>query len=316
MKVRCRRGFTLIELLVVIAIIGVLVALLLPAVQQAREAARRSQCKNNLKQLGLALHNYHDTHLTFPPGGNYPGYASFFVGCLPFLDQAPAFNQFNFNSDFDTRAAYRSFMNQAIYSTLRVPLLNCPSSELKKATTNCTGGFEVQRPNYVGISGTVLSAVDGITPYEAGTDYGAVVANGVLTGNEGVKMSDISDGSSNTLVMGEQGRPLNDGLETDNRSCLWCGGAWEGCYYPSGHLEPWQFCQNMVSVKYAINNMAPGLPHAAAPYMSSNPFSSRHTGGAQFLRGDGTVIFVSENINFLTLLRLCHKSDGKTVGDY
>src|SRR5476651_2493187 len=113
-----RRAFTLIELLVVIAIIAVLVALLLPAVQQAREAARRSQCKNNFKQIGLALHNYHDVFTIFPPGGNYPAYASFFVGLLPYMDQGAAYNQFDFNADFEQRASLRAFSAAqiAIYS--------------------------------------------------------------------------------------------------------------------------------------------------------------------------------------------------------
>ena len=95
-----RRGFTLIELLVVIAIIAILIALLLPAVQQAREAARRTQCKNNLKQIGLAMHNYHDTFLKFPSGGSgnsqYWGHSQW-VSILPFADQAPLYNQWNFN---------------------------------------------------------------------------------------------------------------------------------------------------------------------------------------------------------------------------
>jgi prepilin-type N-terminal cleavage/methylation domain-containing protein len=318
MRTKNRRGFTLIELLVVIAIIAILIALLLPAVQQAREAARRSQCKNNLKQLGLALHNYLDVHLTFPPGGNYPGYASFFVGLLPYLDQAPAYNKFDFTSDFDTRAAYRPFTaaQLAIYTSLVVPGLNCPSSELAKfgPGRTCPGQPASQRPNYVGISGAVRSAVDGVANYVGNTGYGHYVENGVLSCNKGVPIANITDGTSNTIMIGEQGRPLVD--ESDNRSCQHCGGAWEGCYQPGGSTAGSQFCQNLVNILYGINNMATGLSAADTPYMSSNPLSSRHVGGAHVLRGDGTVVFLSENINFVTLMRLAHKSDNQPVGEY
>ncbi|HBL46986.1 MAG TPA: prepilin-type cleavage/methylation domain-containing protein, partial [Planctomycetaceae bacterium] len=112
-----RRGFTLIELLVVIAIIAILIALLLPAVQQAREAARRSTCKNNMKQMGLALHNYHDIYSSFPIGAqsNYTK-PNWRIAILPQMDQAPAFNQLNFNGYF-----YGTFTNNTVLSTLRVP---------------------------------------------------------------------------------------------------------------------------------------------------------------------------------------------------
>lgn len=312
------RGFTLIELLVVIAIIAILIALLLPAVQQAREAARRTQCKNNLKQLGLALHNYHDTHNIFPPGGNYPGYASFFVALLPGLDQAPAFNKFNFTSDFDTRSGYRTFTPDmaALYNSLIVPGLNCPSSELTNfsAGTTCGNGQSAQRPSYVGISGAVLSPTNGTTNLATTGTYGWYVNNGTLASDKGARIRDMTDGTTNVMVVAEQGRPLAD--NTDNRSCNHCGGAWEGCYYTGGYTSGSQFCQNLVNVYYGINNMATGLTYANTPYMSSNPISSRHVGGAQVLRGDGTVVFLSENINLLTLLRLAHKSDNEVVGDY
>lgn len=320
MKNRRSRGFTLIELLVVIAIIAILIALLLPAVQQAREAARRTQCKNNLKQLGLALHNYHDTFTIFPPGGNYPGLASFLVVILPYLDQSPAYNQFNFNSDFDTRSGYRPFTpaQQTLFSTLYVPGLNCPSSELPAMSLGqgCTS-FLVQRPNYVGVAGAVISPTDGttITGTNTGYSYTNLASIGVLHVNGGTRIRDLVDGTSNTIMVGEQGRPLTNG--TDNRSCMWCGGAWEGCYYPGGATAGSQFCQNLSSVLYPINNMAPGLaPGADTPYKYSNPFSSRHVGGAQFVRADGTVVFLSDNINFTTLLRLAAINDGNVVGDY
>lgn len=313
-----RPGFTLIELLVVIAIIAVLIALLLPAVQQAREAARRSQCKNNLKQLGLALHNYHDTFTIFPPGGNYPGYASFFVAILPYMDQAPGYNKIDFTSDFDTRSGYRTFTaaQSAIYSTLFVPGLNCPSSELISfgiSRTCSPNTLQIQRPHYVGISGAVISPVDGTTNSNTASTYGWQVTNGVLACDGGTRIRDMIDGVSNTMMVAEQGRPLDTGL--DNRSSMHCGGAWEGCYYAGGATATSQFCQNLTNLAYGINKMGP-LSYAANPYESSNPISSRHVGGAHALRGDGTVVFLSDNINFTTLLRLASKNDNQVIGEY
>ncbi|MDB5336082.1 MAG: hypothetical protein JWN70_1701 [Planctomycetaceae bacterium] len=316
-----RPGFTLIELLVVIAIIAVLIALLLPAVQQAREAARRSQCKNNLKQIGLALHNYHDTFTILPPGGNYPGYGSFFVAILPYMDQAAAFNQFDFTSDFDTRSGTgRTFTatQAAIYSKLIVPGLNCPSSELKPFQVDTGCAVAVQRPNYVGVAGAILDPVLGsaYTATNTGYSYTNIQASsiGMLAINGGTRIRDVVDGLSNTVMVGEQGRPLVTGV--DNRSCMWCGGAWEGCYVGGGGAGGNQFCQNLASVLYPINNMASGLTVANTPYMFNNPFHSRHVGGAQFLRGDGTVVFVSENISFTTLLRLAAMADNQVIGEY
>lgn len=319
------RGFTLIELLVVIAIIAVLIALLLPAVQQAREAARRSQCKNNLKQLGLALHNYHDTHNILPPGGNYPSKGSFFVALLPHLDQAAAFSKFDFTSNFDTRVINGmtfSNANATIFDTLVVPGLNCPSTELPvmvnvASCATTPTNLRVQRPNYVGISGAVMNPATGTNSLTVGT-YGWIVANGTLAGDRGTKMSDMVDGSSNIMMVSEQGRPIitSTGAVKDNRSSMWCGGAWEGCYWATGAANTNNFCQNLVSIAYGINNMADGLTGANNPYENNNPLSSRHVGGVHALRGDGSVVFLSENISFLTLLRLAHKNDGNVVGEY
>ena len=157
-----QRGFTLIELLVVIAIIAVLVALLLPAVQQAREAARRSQCKNNLKQLGLALHNYHETHRCFPPGGIANGaglyHTSFLFHLLPFLEFGNVYNQIQIvgNSPvlFDTTglSALRT-TNYNVLKNFAPPVYQCPSSSLPRFAANPGGMTGVAAGSYAGISG-------------------------------------------------------------------------------------------------------------------------------------------------------------------
>ena len=149
-----KHGFTLIELLVVIAIIAVLIALLLPAVQQAREAARRTQCKNNLKQTGLALHNYHDTFNQFPSafgnqtvnssGGERWGHSQW-VSLLPYFDQAPLFNQWNFLANDEGWGG-----NQNISRDAKIPTLKCPSSILPDKSPN---GFVTA--HYYGIQGAV-----------------------------------------------------------------------------------------------------------------------------------------------------------------
>lgn len=182
-----RRGFTLIELLVVIAIIGLLIALLLPAVQQAREAARRSQCRNNLKQLGLALHNYHDTHSAFPPGvvaadGDLAnGMHSAFTLLLPQLEQANTYNQYNFG------VPWKDPVNKSAAGTALSSLL-CPSS-IGGLPQN--GGFELPATDYAFSKGTrawlcLKSA-----------------RSGMFDVNSRIRTGDVKDGLSNTFAMGE-----------------------------------------------------------------------------------------------------------------
>lgn len=201
-------GFTLIELLVVIAIIAILIALLLPAVQQAREAARRSQCKNNLKQLGLALHNYESTHGRFPSGGEgtdnqllirrlFP--VSAFTACLPFMDQAPLYKRFNFNFHYTNSA---NSQNAAVART-KVPAFLCPSDGFGR-----TDILDYGRTDYMPLVYTDINPATGLR-----NKLNAVALNSnVDTGMPlyGSKVAEIRDGLSSTMMMTEDvGRPGN-----------------------------------------------------------------------------------------------------------
>lgn len=214
------RGFTLIELLVVIAIIAILIALLLPAVQQAREAARRSQCKNNLKQIGLALHNYHDTAGSFPIGVNSSTHGrwgiSFWVGLLPYLDQAPLFNQFEFNGPspgYTNEEPARSVQGPLVRGKV-FPFLKCPSSPLPD-TKDTGGGIQTQISNYAGISGAVNDASGGFQNSTTSPQYnsdnccscptqGIHARGGILLPIVTLRFRDLTDGSSNVLAVSEQ----------------------------------------------------------------------------------------------------------------
>jgi len=337
-----RRGFTLIELLVVIAIIAVLVALLLPAVQQAREAARRSSCKNNLKQIGLALHNYHDTYNCFPIAGYRQAdgnrSASWLVRILPFIDQAAAYNQLTFdNTDFGGEVGVDH--NWQVFSQLRSDTLLCPSSPLPETVTRDISGlptkstygaapdnYTVQATSYVGISGG-FNDIDVNTGTLSGTGdgfhwtgYGGMVATGIIVpaGRENGKVAfrNVTDGTSNTLAVGEQSDFYVDGAgaRSDSRSSNIWGGAW------SAHVSGWNnsptaFYGNHTAIRYPIN--ASDLPWWAVVNAAPNaPLNSAHTGGMQTVLADGSVRFISENINFLTLIALTHGEDGYPLGEF
>jgi len=326
MFVRKRRlGFTLIELLVVIAIIAVLIALLLPAVQQAREAARRSQCKNNLKQYGLALHNYHDTFNMLPPAGNNWGAPQ--VGwqpkIFPFIDQAPLYNMINFNLSYagDSPMPGGTLVRQA-----KLPYVKCPSDP-SPITASDNNGQETQA-SYCGSLGSQRtpsasgSCNTWMTPnvnYDAlgYCDHGNTgCVNGVPGSVDGlsgvfsrlgstVKFSSISDGLSNTIFVGEILAMCNDHT----------GGLWN--YNQGGNAH--------ASTAVPINNMTtcPNSSRITNP-ACTNPnnwnyswgFRSQHTGGAHFLLGDGTVRFIGENISYQTYQRLGGRADGQVVGEF
>ena len=344
LRPQIRGGFTLIELLVVIAIIAMLVAILLPAVQQAREAARRSTCKNNLKQIALALHNYHDVHNVFPPGSgvsesNQSRPTSWWTLILPQLDQSAAYDQITFNGTDWTLQNNSFHRNWSVVSQLRVPVLNCPSSDLPTVQSHTTTAntrslgapdtIAIQLTDYTGVSGTVHTG--GTTNQIATTSkwngYGFLTYNGVISpafaattsypdAGRPCKMAEITDGLSNTLAVGEQSRmvTLADGTKKDGRASKWAGGAWSG---GAGNANDWTM--NISSIRYPINHVLQPYPTnccADDGYEKHTLYLSAHKGGAQFALADGSVHFISENIDFATFNALGDRRDGNVTGEY
>lgn len=301
-----RRGFTLIELLVVIAIIAVLIALLLPAVQQAREAARRTQCKNNMKQLGLAMHNYHDTYRVFPPGwiavdpatramSAHEGLSGFGWGTmiLPQIDQSALYNQLNLNLAVNDPA------NLPHIKTI-LPAFVCPSDtaprqtwEIEEEGSPGTVLAELATANYIAAFGTEeldgCENAPGTAPVSA---QGQCIGDGTLYHNSRIGIRDITDGTSSTIFIGERKTKPQDG---------WWS-TWSGMV-PEGEEA---FQRILGSLDHPPNHPAQHL----------DDFSSYHVGGSQFLLADGHVRFVSENIDRLLYQSLGTIQGGETVGEF
>lgn len=338
MKSHVRRGFTLIELLVVIAIIAILIALLLPAVQQAREASRRSACKNNLKQIGLAIQNYHDVHKCFPLGSsglftNARVIPNWRLAIFPQLDQANMFNRLDFsnvNRNFTSELITSTdFTNADILSNYVVPVYVCPSSTLVPTantgpTLSATLGENknnrnLQIPMYVGIAGANYGGVG----HHNNTAYGGIVTNnGAFRYNETTRIRDLADGTSNTLMVAEQSGLVGT---RDGRSGYW--GGWGGANFavkiPStgaiatGATIVWGV--GLTNMHFAINTKNESLVSlsgGAGPHGTSTIMNSFHTGGMHGLLADGSVRFISENIDVDTYRRLGSCNDRKTLGEF
>jgi prepilin-type N-terminal cleavage/methylation domain-containing protein len=345
---RWRRGFTLIELLVVIAIIAILIALLLPAVQQAREAARRTQCKNNLKQMGLALHNYHDVYLSFPIGAQIPNWGTsapsgyirtignwaWAPAVLPFMDQAALQNA----SLYGTRTMTAAFAVPSALAAMKtpVPVFRCPS-DIGPALNEkmLLEGNALATSNYVGNHGS-YSFRGRLGPMRSDSSVATGYNNGVFAeegnnlnfaGNGGCnghrKIRDFSDGTSSTVVLGE--RAYQAGNVEYRAANLW--GILGSVPAPGDDLNGyvWAMACGWVHINSVFKPYSTGnnLNH-------SRGYSSNHEGGAQFVMGDGSVRFISENVDHndagnTTLLingptstwsRLQGVDDGEPVGEF
>lgn len=329
-----RRGFTLVELLVVIAIIGTLIALLLPAVQAAREAARRGQCSNQLKQLGLALQNYHGTHQTFPHGTRYPSSApNWRIMVLPFMEQDSLYRQLDVGSEaqlggFLSAASASSAYGygtgrNAVLKGLVVPGWNCPSNRnppiVEPAKVSWFQSYEGQIADYVGIAGAYEDPAGRSGVCSGANKYGGYACeNGVLYPNGWVRMRDVIDGTSNTLIVGEQGGKVGS---KDIRASY--GGAWAGyanIRRPSQIAAGNSFYgSGITTLRYPINsdeNVCVSSSGCDQPYSPNTVLNSMHPGGANTGFVDGSVHFLSQTILMDTFRRLAVKDDGLVVGDF
>lgn len=327
MLLKRKRGFTLIELLVVIAIIAILIALLLPAVQQAREAARRSTCKNNMKQMGLALHNYHDVYNTFPIGTRYSNNKpnNWRFALLPYMDQANIYEQAKTVAGSDVNfweGSGGTYNGDTLLFKDKVitPIYMCPSSaDPAISYANGVAGQGSQSHQYVGIMGAYPDPA-GRTNVSYETQYNSFATNtGCLLINECKGMRDVTDGSSNTIIIGEQSRisSSNPVLKRSDYTSGWAGTSVTGtvAQWIAGSAMQHKFGTGVTSVFHSPNPSSTGT-EANAQWDWNTPLTSYHTGGAHVLLADGGTRFLSENTDLLVIQKLSVRDDGLTIGEW
>ncbi len=311
-----RDGFTLIELLVVIAIIAILIALLLPAVQQAREAARRSTCKNNLKQLGLALHNYHDTHRVFPfatvcgvniaaPTGQNHARQSWFHMVLPYVDQAPLYDLLRDGFQSGTVSDFASHPQRSV----KVPVFMCPSDPNSGKLGSQKNTFY---SNYLLCSGSTTQGADMTFPK----------LNGMFFNISKIRMSDITDGASNTIAAGEINLVDDTTGAGPVADCLTVGDlrgrVWGTKYVGGGTFTTLQGPNSAVpdTVIYGYSRDYAPISTSCSSGDNAVYTRSRHVGGSHILLGDGAIRFISNNIDTSTFRNLGTRAGGEVLGEF
>lgn len=312
-----RRGFTLVELLVVIAIIGVLVALLLPAVQQAREAARRMQCSNNLKQIGLALHTYHDVHNAFPAGFWRQSYdISTFAGpgwgwgaaILPQIEQGARFDALGVTTKFADDSAATLALSQPLIPAYRCP--SAPGEDINEVLVSGSAKSPHGLSNYKGVFGSRNSQGKYDIPADCDINQASCIkgGDGIFSANSSVKMRDVTDGTSNTVFIGEIAFGPNGKTNSSGKAISYLGAVWIGVT-PSGASS------NVATFQTLRGVDSDGNPEESYKINGTNTrsFSSHHPGGAQFALGDGGARFFAETTDGTMLFRYASRNDGQVI---
>jgi prepilin-type N-terminal cleavage/methylation domain-containing protein/prepilin-type processing-associated H-X9-DG protein len=287
------RGFTLVELLVVITIIGILIALLLPAVQAAREAARKSQCLNNIRQLGLAMHLHHDAKGAFPAGN---GYKLPDLGWAPYI--LPYIEGQNAQTLFNLRIGYSNPGN-ATADRQQIPIFHCPSEPVW-GLASCCAYINGPAP-YSNEQDVAMTSYSGVADHTTTYFWNRVdgTPSGVLYADSHVRMADIRDGTSQTLMLAESVASQDDSWKTQNPS-----------YCPNGNCivgRAWS-AGNLVTTAYGINDQPPLMTNYAP--------ISWHPGQAAFGFADGHSAFLSESISQTVLAALTTRGPGKDTSGH
>lgn len=315
------RAFTLVELLVVIAIIGVLVSMLLPAVQSAREAARRMQCSNNLKQIGLALQNFHAANERFPqgtlssaPDGSTGTYThSWWVQVIPYIEQVQMYEKFDQNGSTNgsKNTGWGNTNNLDAVANIELAVLLCPSTTLPKTSGSWDSAKKTPQTNYVGISGSVNHSTAATWSHSGYSANDIVSRGGVLPHDRKKRIDDIRDGTTNTIAVGEQSDWCVDASMTRN-DCRSTGGSFHYGFFRDGNARLY----NVTTVRHPINtktSTAAGVSGSGAWQLNNNPLQAAHTGGALAAMADGSVQFLSESLDINVLFNLSDIDDGQII---